>query len=143
MLSLQTRPVAHKWIPVVGGLMILIGIIIALSAFNGETPMMYAYQIVILGAMLFGLGFLACTMWALLSKIGESNSVPKPSSNIDRLVPSEQISGVQEAEDKKSKEIKRNQANPALSRRNMFCENCGAQLGLTQKFCGKCGSSRN
>ena len=47
--------------------MIIIGIIIAMSAFDGETPAMFGYQIIILGSMLFGLGFLAIVIYALLS----------------------------------------------------------------------------
>ena len=133
MPSPQIRPVAHTWIPLVGGIMIVIGLIIAITGLDG--PAVLAYQQIILGAMLFGLGFLSCTMWALLSKKGVPNSVPIPSSNIDRLAPSEKTSEV--------KEIKSNQSNPALSSRNTFCENCGSQLRLTQKFCGKCGNSRN
>ena len=59
---------AHIWIHIVSGLMIIIGIAIAVSPFDGETPVLFAYQIVILGAMLFGLGFLAIVIYALLSK---------------------------------------------------------------------------
>ena len=75
---------AHTWIPLVGGIMIVIGLIIAITGLDG--PAVLAYQQIILGAMLFGLGFLSCTMWALLSKKGVPNSVPIQSSNIDRLL---------------------------------------------------------
>ena len=103
----------------------------------------YGVQIIILGAMLFGLGFLSCTMWALLSKKSEPYSVPTPSSNIDRLAHSEKISGIQEAEDKKIKKIKETQTNPAVPRRNLFCEKCGIVYNtFSDKFCGKCGSPR-
>ena len=141
MLRPPIRPVAHAWIPVVGGIMMVIGLIIAITGLDG--PAVLAYQQIILGAMLFGLGFLSCTMWALLSKKSEPYSVPTPSSNIDRLAHSEKISGTQEAEDKKIKKIKENQTNPAVPRRNLFCESCGVVYNtFSDKFCGKCGSPR-
>ena len=106
-------------------------------------PQMFAFQQMILGAMMFGLGFLSCSIWALLSKKSEPYSVPTPSSNIDRLAHSEKISGTQEAEDKKIKKIKENQTNPAVPRRNLFCESCGIVYNaFSDKFCGKCGSPR-
>ena len=46
--------------------MIAMGIIVALSGL--EQPAILAYQIIILGAMLFGLGFLAIVIYALLSE---------------------------------------------------------------------------
>ena len=132
MLSTRIRPVAHKWIPVVGGVMMLFGLIICITGL--DAPPILGFQQIILGAMLFGLGFLSCTMWVLLSKIGQSESIPTHS---------QQTSGLQESEGKISKETKTNQANPTIPRRNTFCENCGAQLRASQKFCGKCGGSRN
>ncbi len=142
MLSTRIRPVAHKWIPVVGGVMMLFGLIICITGL--DAPPILGFQQIILGAMLFGLGFLSCTMWALLSKIGQSESIPTHiASDINKLAHSQQTSGLQESEDKISKETKTNQANPTIPRRNTFCENCGAQLRASQKFCGKCGGSRN
>ena len=132
MLSLQTRPVAHKWIPVVGGIMILIGIIIALSAFNGETPMMYAYQIVILGAMLFGLGFLAIVIYALLSKKDTSEPAQqKPAQQ----KPAQQKPAQQKPAEYETEYLARNT--------NLFCQSCGTTLKLGTQFCGKCGTKQS
>ena len=56
---------------------------------------------------------------------------------------SKQTSGVQEDEIKKSPTIKRNQPSTTPRIRNSFCENCGAQIKPTSKFCGKCGTRVN
>lgn len=42
-----------------------------------------------------------------------------------------------------SETVKRIKAKPTLHSRNTFCEECGAQLRLIQKFCGKCGARVN
>jgi len=47
------------------------------------------------------------------------------------------------AEFKKSTTIKRNQPSTISRIRNAFCENCGAQIKPTNKFCGKCGTRVN
>ena len=47
------------------------------------------------------------------------------------------------AEFKKSTTIKRNQPSTISRIRNAFCENCGAQIKPTTKFCGKCGTRVN
>ena len=42
-----------------------------------------------------------------------------------------------------SETVKRIKAKPTLRSRNTFCEECGAQIRLLQKFCGKCGTRVN
>ena len=112
---------AHVWIPIISGLMIIIGIIIALSPFDGETPVMFAYQIVILGAMLFGLGFLAIVIYALLSKKDTSE-------------PAQQKPAQQKLAEYETEYIARNT--------DLFCQSCGTTLKSGAKFCGECGTTQ-
>jgi len=42
-----------------------------------------------------------------------------------------------------SETVKRIKAKHTLHSRNTFCEECGAQLRILQKFCGKCGARVN
>ena len=106
----------HAWIPIISGLMIIIGIIIALSPFDGETPLMFAYQIVILGAMLFGLGFLAIVIYALLSKKDTSEPAQQKLAEYE------------------TKYLARNT--------DLFCQSCGTTLKSGVKFCGECGTTQ-
>ena len=113
---------AHVWIPIISGLMIIIGIIIALSPFDGETPAIFAYQIVILGAMLFGLGFLAIVIYALLSKKDTSE-------------PAQQKPAEQKLAEYETEYIARNT--------DLFCQSCGTTLKSGAKFCGECGTTQS
>ena len=113
---------AHAWIPIISGLMIIIGIYTAMSAFDGETPVMFGYQIIILGSMLFGLGFLAMVIYALLSK--------KDTSEPDQQKPAQQKLAEYETE-----YLARNT--------NMFCQSCGTTLKSGAKFCGECGTTQS
>ena len=101
--------------------MIIIGIIIALSPFDGETPAIFAYQIVILGAMLFGLGFLAIVIYALLSKKDTSE-------------PAQQKPAQQKLAEYETEYIARNT--------DLFCQSCGTTLKSGAKFCGECGTTQ-
>ena len=112
---------AHVWIPIISGLMIIIGIYTAMSAFDGETPAMFGYQIIILGSMLFGLGFLAIVIYALLSK--------KDTSEPDQQKPAQQKLAEYE-----TKYLARNT--------DLFCQSCGTTLKSGAKFCGECGSNQ-
>ena len=96
--------------------MIIIGIFTAMSAFDGETPAMFGYQIIILGSMLFGLGFLAIVIYALLSKKDTSE-------------PAQQKLAEYETE-----YLARNT--------DLFWQSCGTTLKSGAKFCGECGSNQ-
>ena len=102
--------------------MIIIGIYTAMSAFDGETPAMFGYQIIILGSMLFGLGFLAMVIYALLSK--------KDTSEPDQQKPAQQKLAEYETE-----YIARNT--------DLFCQSCGTTLKSGAKFCGECGTTQS
>ena len=102
--------------------MIIIGIIIALSPFDGETPAIFAYQIVILGAMLFGLGFLAIVIYALLSKKDTSE-------------PAQQKPAEQKLAEYETEYLARNT--------DLFCQSCGTTLKSGAKFCGECGTTQS
>ena len=113
---------AHVWIPIISGLMIIIGIFTAMSAFDGETPVIFGYQIIILGSMLFGLGFLAIVMYVLLSKKDTSE-------------PAQQKPAEQKLAEYETEYLARNT--------NMFCQSCGTTLKSGAKFCGECGTTQS
>ena len=112
---------AHVWIPIISGLMIIIGIYTAMSAFDGETPAMFGYQIIILGSMLFGLGFLAMVIYALLSKKDTSESAQEKPAQ-------------QKLAEYETKYLARNT--------DLFCQSCGTTLKSGVKFCGECGTTQ-
>ena len=112
---------AHAWIPIISGLMIIIGIYTAMSAFDGETPVMFGYQIIILGSMLFGLGFLAMVIYALLSKKDTSE-------------PAQEEPAQQKLAEYETKYLARNT--------DLFCQSCGTTLKSGVKFCGECGTTQ-
>ena len=113
---------AHVWIPIISGLMIIIGIYTAMSAFDGETPAMFGYQIIILGSMLFGLGFLAMVIYALLSKKDTSE-------------PAQEEPAQQKLAEYETEYLARNT--------DLFCQSCGTTLKLGTQFCGKCGTKQS
>ena len=100
--------------------MIGIGIIIVLSGF--DAPGIVAYQIIILGAMLFGLGFLAIVIYALLSKKDTSE-------------PAQQKPAEQKLAEYETEYLARNT--------DMFCQSCGTTLKSGAKFCGECGTTQS
>ena len=102
--------------------MIGIGIFTAMSAFDGETPAMFGYQIIILGSMLFGLGFLAIVIYALLSKKDTSE-------------PAQQKPAEQKLAEYETEYLARNT--------DMFCQSCGTTLKSGAKFCGECGTTQS
>ena len=112
---------AHVWIPIISGLMIIIGIYTAMSAFDGETPAMFGYQIIILGSMLFGLGFLAIVIYALLSKKDTSE-------------PAQEEPAQQKLAEYETEYLARNT--------DLFCQSCGTTLKSGVKFCGECGTTQ-
>ena len=112
---------AHVWIPIISGLMIIIGIYTAMSAFDGETPAMFGYQIIILGSMLFGLGFLAMVIYALLSKKDPSE-------------PAQEKPAQQKLAEYETEYLARNT--------DLFCQSCGTTLKSGVKFCGECGTTQ-
>ncbi len=101
--------------------MIIIGIYTAMSAFDGETPAMFGYQIIILGSMLFGLGFLAMVIYALLSKKDTSE-------------PAQEEPAQQKLAEYETKYLARNT--------DLFCQSCGTTLKSGVKFCGECGTTQ-
>ena len=101
--------------------MIIIGIYTAMSALDGETPVMFAYQIIILGSMLFGLGFLAMVIYALLSKKDTSE-------------PAQEEPAQQKLAEYETKYLARNT--------DLFCQSCGTTLKSGVKFCGECGTTQ-
>ena len=101
--------------------MIIIGIYTAMSAFDGETPVMFGYQIIILGSMLFGLGFLAMVIYALLSKKDTSE-------------PAQEEPAQQKLAEYETKYLARNT--------DLFCQSCGTTLKSGVKFCGECGTTQ-
>ena len=112
----------HAWIPIISGLMIIIGIYTAMTAFDGETPALFGYQIIILGSMLFGLGFLAMVIYALLSKKDTSES----------------------AQEKPAQQKLAEYETGYLARNtDLFCQSCGTTLKLGTQFCGKCGTKQS
>ena len=111
----------HAWIPIISGLMIIIGIYTAMTAFDGETPALFGYQIIILGSMLFGLGFLAIVIYALLSKKDTSE-------------PAQQKPAQQKLAEYETEYLARNT--------DLFCQSCGTTLKSGAKFCGECGSNQ-
>ena len=113
---------AHVWIPIISGLMIIIGIYTAMSAFDGETPVMFGYQIIILGSMLFGLGFLAMVIYALLSKKDASE-------------PAQEKPAQQKLAEYETEYLARNT--------DLFCQSCGTRLKSGAKFCGECGTTQS
>ena len=102
--------------------MIIIGIYTAMSAFDGETPAMFGYQIIILGSMLFGLGFLAIVIYALLSKKDTSE-------------PAQEEPAQQKLAEYETKYLARNT--------DLFCQSCGTTLKSGAKFCGECGTTQS
>ena len=102
--------------------MIIIGIYTAMSAFDGETPAMFGYQIIILGSMLFGLGFLAMVIYALLSKKDTSE-------------PAQEEPAQQKLAEYETEYLARNT--------DMFCQSCGTTLKSGAKFCGECGTTQS
>ena len=93
-----------------------------MSAFDGETPVMFGYQIIILGSMLFGLGFLAMVIYALLSKKDTSE-------------PAQQKPAEQKLAEYETEYLARNT--------DMFCQSCGTTLKSGAKFCGECGTTQS
>ena len=102
--------------------MIIIGIYTAMSAFDGETPVMFGYQIIILGSMLFGLGFLAMVIYALLSKKDTSE-------------PAQEKPAQQKLTEYETEYLARNT--------DLFCQSCGTTLKSGAKFCGECGTTQS
>ena len=102
--------------------MIGIGIFTAMSAFDGETPAMFGYQIIILGSMLFGLGFLAMVIYALLSKKDTSE-------------PAQEKPAQQKLAEYETEYLARNT--------DLFCQSCGTTLKSGAKFCGECGTTQS
>ena len=92
-----------------------------MSAFDGETPAMFGYQIIILGSMLFGLGFLAMVIYALLSKKDTSE-------------PAQEEPAQQKLAEYETKYLARNT--------DLFCQSCGTTLKSGVKFCGECGTTQ-
>ena len=118
---------AHVWIPIISGLMIIIGIYTAMTAFDGETPALFGYQIIILGSMLFGLGFLAMVIYALLSK--------KDTSEPAQEKPAQEKPAQQKLAEYETKYLARNT--------DLFCQSCGTTLKSGAKFCGECGTTQS
>ena len=101
--------------------MIILGIIIIMAGLFGEAPGIFVLQIVILGAMLFGLGFLAIVIYALLSKKDTSE-------------PAQQKPAEQKLAEYETEYLARNT--------DLFCQSCGTTLKSGAKFCGECGSNQ-
>ena len=106
--------------------MIVIGIFIVMTAFDGETPALFGYQIIILGSMLFGLGFLAMVIYALLSK--------KDTSEPAQEKPAQEKPAQQKLTEYETEYLARNT--------DLFCQSCGTTLKSGAKFCGECGSNQ-
>ena len=102
-----------------------------MSAFDGETPAMFGYQIIILGSMLFGLGFLAMVIYALLSKKDTSEPAQeKPAQE----KPAQEKPAQQKLAEYETKYLARNT--------DLFCQSCGTTLKSGVKFCGECGTTQ-
>jgi uncharacterized paraquat-inducible protein A len=86
-----------------------------------EEVKLIAYQIMILGSMLFGLGFLAIVIYALLSKKDTSE-------------PAQQKPAQQKLAEYETEYLARNT--------DLFCQSCGTTLKSGAKFCGECGSNQ-
>jgi uncharacterized paraquat-inducible protein A len=99
--------------------MIGIGILTVLAGM--EEVKLIAYQIMILGSMLFGLGFLAIVIYALLSKKDTSE-------------PAQQKPAQQKLAEYETEYLARNT--------DLFCQSCGTTLKSGAKFCGECGSNQ-
>ena len=102
--------------------MIILGFIIIMAGLFGEAPGLFVLQIVILGAMLFGLGFLAIVMYVLLSKEDTSE-------------PAQQKPAQQKLAEYETEYIARNT--------DLFCQSCGTTLKSGAKFCGECGTTQS
>ena len=118
---------AHVWIPIISGLMMIIGLYTVMTAFDGETPALFGYQIIILGSMMWGLGFLAIVIYALLSK--------KDTSEPAQQKPAQQKPAQQKPAEYETEYLARNT--------NLFCQSCGTTLKLGTQFCGKCGTKQS
>ena len=102
-----------------------------MSAFDGETPAMFGYQIIILGSMLFGLGFLAMVIYALLSKKDTSEPAQeKPAQE----KPAQEKPAQQKLAEYETEYLARNT--------DLFCQSCGTTLKSGVKFCGECGTTQ-
>ena len=101
--------------------MIGIGIIVVLSAL--DAAMLVAYQIIILGSMLIGLGFLSISIYVLLSHVVAMSEVETGYLAKQATKPSPTL------------------AKP-IEKTRQFCENCGNSLKKTAKFCGECGTTQ-
>ena len=99
----------------------IIGLYTVMTAFDGETPVIFGYQIIILGSMLFGLGFLAMVIYALLSKKDTSE-------------PAQEEPAQQKLAEYETKYLARNT--------DLFCQSCGTTLKSGVKFCGECGTTQ-
>ena len=110
---------AHAWIPIISIVMIGIGILTILAGM--EEVKLIAYQIMILGSMLFGLGFLAIVIYVLLSKKDTSE-------------PAQEEPAQQKLAEYETKYLARNT--------DLFCQSCGTTLKSGAKFCGECGSNQ-
>ena len=99
--------------------MIGIGIIVVLSGFDAAP--IVAYQIIILGSMLIGLGFLSVSIYVLLSHVVAM-------SEVETGYLAKQATKPSPTQDDKT---------------HQFCENCGTTLKSGAKFCGECGTTQS
>ena len=111
---------AHVWIPIISILMIGIGIIVVLSGFDAAP--IVAYQIIILGSMLIGLGFLSVSIYVLLSHVVAMSEVETGYLAKQATKPSP--------------------TTQTYEKTYQFCENCGKTLKSGAKFCGECGTTQ-
>ena len=100
--------------------MIGIGIIVVLSGFDAAP--IVAYQIIILGSMLIGLGFLSVSIYVLLSHVVAMSEVETGYLAKQSTKPSP--------------------TSKSTGKTHQFCENCGAPLKSGAKFCGECGTTQ-
>ena len=100
--------------------MIGIGIIVVLSGFDAAP--IVAYQIIILGSMLIGLGFLSVSIYVLLSHVVAMSEIETGYLAKQSTKPN-------------TRPVKVEKTHP-------FCENCGTSLKSGAKFCAGCGAKQ-
>ena len=100
--------------------MIGIGFIIIL--YGLDQALLVAFQIIIFGSMLVGLGFLSISIYVLLS-----HSVSMSEVEIGYLA---------------KQSTKPNTRPVKVEKTHAFCENCGTSLKSGAKFCAGCGAKQ-
>ena len=99
-----------------------IGMIVILDGISAAP--IVAYQIIILGSMLIGLGFLSVSIYVLLSHVVAMSEVETGYLAKQATKPNPTL------------------AKP-IEKTHQFCENCGNSLKKTAKFCGECGTTQS